>query len=68
MPSKTVALTGISSDNYDEIQDAIASAPNFHPETKYCCMTWAKRPVKFIISAAYTCNVEVISFPLYLLH
>ena len=62
MACKTVALTGISSDHYDEVQDAIASVQNFHPDMKILVYDLGLKSceVQHLNSLH---NVKVITFP-----
>ena len=62
MPCKTIALTGISSDHYDEVQDAIVSIQNFHPDMKILVYDLGLKPCEiYHLSSLH--NVEVISSP-----
>jgi hypothetical protein len=62
MACKTVALTGISSDHYREVHDAIASVQNFHPDMKILVYDLGlyQCEVKHLNSLH---NVKVITFP-----
>ena len=62
MACKMVVLTGISSDHYDEVHDAIGSVQNFHPDVKILVYDLGLLPcqVKHLNSLH---NVEVIAFP-----
>ena len=62
MACKTVALTGISSDHYDEVQDAIASVQNFHPDMKILVYDLGLKPCE-VEHCNSLHNVEMISFP-----
>ena len=62
MACKTVALTGISSDHYDEVQDAIASVQNFHPDMKIIVYNVGLKPCE-VEHLNRLRNVKVIRFP-----
>ena len=62
MACKTVALTGISSDHYDEVQDAIASVQNFHPDMEIFMYDLGLKPCE-VEHFNSLHNVKVIEFP-----